>query len=321
MKILIKCLPNTYNILKTKKYGNHTGGYHVFNHYNTWKSQGHQVDFVGEEKFKIGWRDYDVLFFRGYNSFRLEEKSAKDLLTQFQGRKILYLEGGYEKNIGDFFDTIFIPEVQWHLDKWKVKYPDKDIRPIAWTCPELKLMDEGDNPYTTSEFKIIYTGIFNTRMLNIFKMLARKNYSIYLGGMYYDDKILRRFTKEEVKSLSINLHLIHKNTIFPFGYQFPFLRHADLALNLYAYNFEGALSSKLTEYLCSGLPVICEDTCPNRNRVIEYEAGMIVKWDDFDSLWMAIETIKQKKIDKQRIMDKARSFHNPEKICKEILND
>ncbi len=319
MKILIKCLNSTYHLLKIKKYPNHIGGYHVFNHFRTWKKLGHQVEFIGEKLTPNDWQNYDVLFFRGFNSFRNEAEFAIKILKEFKGKKILYLEGGDEGDIGQYFDTVFIPELPIILEKWKTKYPNKDIRPIAWTSPEFELMDTGDNPYPDKKFRIIFTGIFNNRYLNNFRDLAKLGENIVLGGIYYDGKICRRFTKEEMKSLPPNIQVIGSGGIFTFGTHFPYLRYADLAICFYPYKKPGALSSKLVEYLCCGIPVVGEDTVPNKNRILQYKAGLICKWNNFDSLYQTIYSAKCQSWDRQLIQDKARYFHNPDKICEEIL--
>ncbi len=320
MRILIKCHSGTYALMDKGGKGNHIGSYHNFLHYNVWKKQGHQVEFIGEELIPDNWQDYDILFFRGYNSFRQEYDFSVKILKEFKGKKILYIEGGDEKNIGQLFDTVFVPELSVNVEKWKVKYPKKDVRPIAWTSPEFDLIDKGDNPYPDKKFRIIYTGIFTNRFLDNLKELAKRGEYIALGGIYYDGKICRHFTVEEMKGLHPNIQIIGKqNGIFTFGEQFPYLRYADLAICFYAYPKPGGLSSKLTEYLVCGLPVVCEHSTPNSERVIQYDAGLIVDWNNLEMLYNAIQHIKATKYDKQQIQNKARYFHNPEKICKEIL--
>ena len=328
MKILIKSHNNTIGILKTGNIGNHISGYHNFLHRDIWRKQGHQVKFIGEKLIPDNWQDYDVLFFRGYHSFRDEWDFSMKILREFKGKKILYLEGGTEKNIGDYFDTVFIPEVPVHLEKWKKEYPNLDVRPIAWTCPEFKLLDNVTNPYPDKKFRLIYTGIYNDRHLNLIRKLAEKGEHIVLGGIYYDGKVLKGLTDEDVKNLlHPNIQLLNDTPlnkagkgIFTFGNQFAYLKHADCALGFYPYNMHnGSLSSKLTEFLCCGLPVVCDTPMPNGYRVLQYNAGLFIMWDDFDSLYNQIQEIKKLNYDKKQIMDKAKFFHNPDKICIEIL--
>jgi len=322
MKILIKTHEGTFKVIKNGMFENHISSYHNFNHNSNWQKQGHQVAFIKEDS---NWRDeidqYDVLFFRGYNSFRYQPEFAVELLKAFKGRKILYLEGTDENDIGQYFDTIFVPEIEMHYKQWVVKYlgQNKDIRMIPWTSPEFDLLDYGENPYHTSEFKVIYTGIFNERMLNIFKAVAEEGYLTYIGGSYYDGKILRELTDYEFVDFPRKLNLISRQHRFIFGQHFPFLRYADVALNLYAYDFEGALSSKLTEYLCCGLPVICEKTCPNRFRVSDFRAGAVVEWNNIKAILYAIEMIKESGISKEYIKQIAREHHDPYLICQKIL--
>ena len=323
MKILIKSHLSTETVIQTGKFGNHISSYHVFNHLQAWEKLGYEVHFT---TVAHDWENYDVLFFRGYNSFRPDLKNSIKMLKEFKGKKILYLEGlDNETNIGQYFDVIFIPELDSHYNKWKEKYPNKDIRKITWTSTDFELIDKGKNPYPDNKFRCIYTGIYNDRMLKTFNELAKMDENIVLGGIYYDGKVCRGLGENEVKELSSNIQIINNNTnpvcnrgLFEFGEQYPYLRYADVALNLYAYDFEGSLSSKLIDYLCCGLPVVCEDTCPNRYRVGDWD-GIIIKWNNFNELFNAIHAIKFQKLNKQEIMNKAREIHNPITICKEIL--
>lgn len=323
MKVLIKTNSYTHN-LEAKGIGNHIGTYWNFLHYDCFKQLGHEVTFY-EKTEKLpqitnNCEGYDILLCRGYLSLRYENEFLVKTLKTFKGRKILYLEGGDEGDIGQYFDTIFIPELKSIEDKWRKKYPNKDIRPISWTSVDFNFMDKDIvNPYPDNKFRTIYTGIFTQRFLDNLIKLANMGESIVLGGIYYDGKICRGFTKEEKEKLPSNLQLFSNNGIFLFGGHFPYLKYADLAICFYAYSFEGGLSSKLIEYLNCGLPVICEDTVPNRYRVEQYNAGSIIKWDDFNSLYEGIQKEKKLKRDKNDIKNKARNIHNPTKISEEIL--
>jgi len=310
--------------MKTGKCGNHISGYHVFNHLQAWEKLGHEVHFtVGD----YNYNNWDVLFFRGYNSFRPDINDSIKMLQEFKGKKILYLEGlDEETNIGEYFDVIFIPELNSTYNKWKEKYTTKDIRKIAWTSTEFEIIDTGKNPYPDKKFRSIYTGIYNDRMLTMLNRLALECEYIVLGGIYYDGKVCRGLGENEVKSLSPNMQIINNNInpvcnrgLFEFGEHYPYLRYADLAINLYAYNFEGSLSSKLIDYLTCGLPVVCEHTCPNRHRIDQYDAGIVVDWDNFDQLYRAIEKVKRLNYSKEGIQYAARQVHNPITICEEIL--
>lgn len=327
MKILIKTHPSTNSVIKSGKYGNHISGYHIFNHLRTWRKQGHTVNFIGLQNFVDASETYDVLFFRGFNSIRFEPEFGIQLLQNFKGKKILYLEGGdTDTDIGKYFDVVFTPETDATYNWWKKKYPNKDIRRIAWTCTELDIIDKDlNNPYPDDKFRCIYTGIYNDRMLGMFNEIA-KDFNVVLGGIYYDGKVCRGLGELEVDKLQPNIQIINNRInpvcnrgLFEFGEQYPYHLYADVGLNLYAYNFEGALSSKLIDYLVCGLFVVTEETCPNRHRLEEINGGISVKWDDIKGLKEVLGTIKSRNVVKESIKQKARAIFSPDVVCEEIL--
>lgn len=327
MKILIQAQPLTYSTLKQKSFPFHISAYHNFLHYNVWKKQGYEVNFYGEKTFEdkviTSYKGYDTLFFRGYNSFKPSLEFVKKTLSKFNGRKILYLEGADKYGVGEYFDTVFIPEVETHYNWWKEKFPKKDVRRIPWTCPEFALLDKDEsNPYKNNHFKLLYFGNIKQRYLKIIKKLAEKGEHIILGGMLSNPPAMcRGFMKNEIKNLHPNITLINKarGGLFTFGTQFSYLKFADLGLCFYPRKKEGSLISKMTEYLCCGLSVIGENSIPNRNRIIECNGGQIVEWDNFNELYDAIQKEKEVKRNKKEIMKKARGIYNPYKICEEIL--
>jgi hypothetical protein len=324
MKILIKAHGATYALLDNMCNCNHVGGYWNFLHYNCFKQLGYEVAFYGSTevlpKIVNNHVGFDILFCRGYNGIRYEHDFLVEGLKTFRGKKILYLEGGDENDIGQYFDVVLVPELGKDVDKWKARYPQKDIRLATWPAAEVSFMDANvDSPYPDDKFRIIYTGIFTQRFLDDMIKLANLGEYIVLGGIYYDGKQCRGFTKEERTNLPTNIQVISDNGIFNYGVHFPYLRHADLALGFYAYSFEGSLSSKLIEYLNFGLPVVCEDTVPNRNRVKQYDAGTIVKWGNFEDLYAGIQKEKEMRRNKGDIMTKARAVHDPMAISRGIL--
>lgn len=328
MRILIMAQPMTYSSLHSWGIGNHISSYHNFLHYDIWKEQGHDVKFYGQ-KIKIpslekygqffteNYNGYDMIFFRGYNSF-IPKEFAVETLKNFKGKKILYLEGGDKYNIGQYFDIIFIPEIPEIYKKWKEKFPNKDIRYIAWTCPRFSLLDKNEhNPYKDDKFRIIYMGTLFDRYVNILKKLAEKGENIVIGGMYHGGKFFRDFTTEELNSFPENIEIINKG-IFVFGSNFNYLKHADLGINFYPQLKPGCLSSKITEYLCCGLPIITECSASNAYRVNQCKAGSLVKWNNFNEIYEAVIKEKEIKRDKLKIKTEARQIHNPENICKKI---
>ena len=131
ISILIKSHPSTQPIINIGKFPTHVSGYWNFLHKKIWESFGHTVTFIGEDGCISDWKKYDILFFRGYNSFRYQPDFAINLLKGFRGKKILYLEGFEENDIGQHFDTVFIPELDVHYDMWKKKYPNINRNPVC----------------------------------------------------------------------------------------------------------------------------------------------------------------------------------------------
>ena len=172
------------------------------------------------------------------------------------------------------------------------------------------------NPYTTTE-NIVFTGIYNNSYIDTLRYLANKGLNVYLGGIYYDGKICRGISTEEINCE--NIHLITVNGLFNFGTIYNYIRYADVALGLYPADFEGGLSSKITEYLALGCPVISENTLPNSYRIIQCNGGCITDYNNPEKLYTNIKFELNKNRDRKNIMDRARLIFNPETICKNIL--
>lgn len=331
MKILIKTHSATY-LKDMRGLGNHISGYWNFLQYDCFKQLGHEVMFYGQRAIPDFVTDkhegYDVLLCRGYNSLRSGET---DFITRglktFKGKKILYLEGTDENNLGQYFDVVIVPETPVIAQEWRVKYPNKNIKMLPWTSLMFDFIDKDtNNPYPNDgKYRSIFTGILIKRFLDGFIELAKRGENIVLGGLYYDGKTCRGFTGEEMKALPPTIQIInpHRGGIFTLGEHFPYLKHADLGLSPREHSGEwadrGSLSAKLIEYLCCGLPVVCEDATSNRQRVTEYNAGTIVPWKNVNAMYEAIQKEKALRRNKQEIQTKARAVHDPLKISKEML--
>ena len=109
MKILIKAQYGTYVYLDNKEM-THVSFYWNFLHRNIWSKQGYDVKFIGREAkgndIISSHEGYDLLFFRGINSYKAEEKYVLNLLTEFKGIKILYLEACKTLPFMKHFDRI-----------------------------------------------------------------------------------------------------------------------------------------------------------------------------------------------------------------------
>lgn len=337
MKILIKATIETKMVIKRKGFYWHSACYYPFSFYKGFKELGYEVKFYGDTSMKqvidgieyeiiTDYTGYDVMFWRGLESFVFDKPFAYKTAQKFKGIKCISLGTKSKHPILNNFDYIMPTEEDDFVNFYNKEFPSLKVVKIPLASPCFDFVDkEETNPYSNNNFKIIFTGIIHSRYLNFMTKLAEKGLNIYLGGTYYPDKErvaktgVRPFKDEEIKQLHPNIHLLTSNGRFNYGYQFKYLKHADIGLAFYPANFPFALSCKLTDYLICGLPVIAEHTIPNSKRIIELNAGQIVKWNNWNEMYSAILKEKEIKRDRLIIKKEARGIFNIHDNCNEIL--
>lgn len=338
MKILIKASIETKNVIKRKGYYWHSANYYPFSFYKTFKELGHNVKFYGDTALKTvidnveyeiitDYTGYDMMFWRGLESFVFDKPFAIKTAKEFPGIKCISLGTKSKHPILKYFNYIMPTEEDYFVEFYQKEMPTIKTIKIPLASPCFDFVDKEDiNPYNNNDFKIIFTGIIHSRYLNYIIKLAEKGEKIYLGGTYYPDKEriaktgVRPFKPEEIKELHPNIKLISPNGRFNYGYQFKYLKYANVGLAFYPANFSFALSCKITDYLVCGLPTIAEHTIPNATRITQLNAGQIVKWSNFDSMYKAVLKEKEIQRNRKKIIEDARKLFNIRDNCKLILN-
>ena len=338
MKILIKASIETKNVISRKGYYWHAANYFPFSFYKTFKELGHDVKFYGDKLMKTtideveyeiinDYTGYEMMFWRGLESFVFDKKFANETAKGFKGIKCISLGTKTHHPILNNFDYIMPTEADYFIEFYKSNFPNLKVVKIPLASPCFDFVDKDiSNPYKSDEFKIIYTGIIHGRYLSYLNKMARKGEHIYLGGTYYPraERIagtgIRPFTEEEIKTIfDPNLKLISPNGRFNYGYHFRYLKHADVGLVFYPASTPQSLSCKINDYLVCGLPTIAEDTIPNAKRITQLNAGQIVKWSNFDAMYDAVKREQDLKRDRNKIQEDARGIFNIENNCKLII--
>lgn len=338
MRILIKASIETKMVIKRKGYYHHSACYYPFSFYRTFKELGHEVKFYGDTALKnvinnveyeiiTDYTGYDMMFWRGLESFVFDKKFASLTASNFKGIKCISLGTKSHYSILNNFDYMMPTEDERFVKFYKNNFPSLKVVKIPLASPCFDFVDkDNSNPYKDDKFKIIYTGIIHGRYLDYLNKMASKGEQVYLGGTYYPLKErqagtgVRPFTELEIKTLlHPNVTLITHNGRFNYGYQFRYLKHANVGIVFYPASAPQSLSCKITDYLVCGLPVIAEDTIPNAKRITQLKAGQIVKWSDFNSMYDAIKREQDLKRDRNKIQIEARKIFNIKDNCKLIL--
>lgn len=328
MKIGIKTFYGTYSRFANNDFESHCATYYTFLFRDIFRSLGLQCDFIGDKEIKgeifTNYNDYDAIVFWGLESFSFD-KYSEQLLKTFKGKKILYITAQVKQDIIQHFDYIFCAELPDYKQFYEINYPNTIINVVPFASPMFDFMDKTtSNPYSSNNKKIIYTGIITGRYLTLLNTIADLPYDLYVGGIYAppDGTGCRPFNTQEIPSLfSSKVKFIHSNVKFPYGYHFPYLKHADLGLNFYPSTGlkSKPVNSKIIDYLCCGLPIICEDECPNSFRITNFNAGNLVKWNNINDILNGINKTLNQSFDKNTIQQDARELFNPLMVGKKML--
>lgn len=338
MKILIKASIETKMVIGRGGYYHHSACYYPFSFYKTFKELGHDVKFYGDTALKntidgveyeiiTDYTGYEMMFWRGLESFVFDKKFANKTAKEFKGIKCISLGTKSRYDILNYFDYMMPTEDERFVEFYKKNFPNLKVVKIPLASPCFDFVDkDNSNPYKDDNFKIVYTGIIHGRYLNYLNKMAEKGEKIYLGGTYYPRKErqagtgVRPFKEEEIKTLlHPNINLITHNGRFNYGYQFKYLKYANVGLVFYPASTPQSLSCKITDYLVCGLPVIAEDTIPNAKRITQLNAGQIVGWNDFNAMYDAVKKEQDMKRDRNNILQKARKLFNIKDNCKLII--
>jgi len=338
MRILIKASIETKNVIKRNGYYWHSACYYPFSFYKTFKELGHEVKFYGDTALKntidgveyeiiTDYTGYDMMFWRGLESFVFDKEFALLTAKNFKGIKCISLGTNSRYPILNHFDYMMPTEDERFVEFYQKNFTNLKVFKIPLASPCFDFVDKDDsNPYPDDKFKIVYTGIIHGRYLSYLNKMAEKGEQIYLGGTYYPraERLagtgVRPFNEEEIKSLlHPNINLITHNGRFNYGHQFKYLKHANVGLVFYPAPKPLSLSCKITDYLVCGLPVVAEDTVPNAKRITDINAGQIVKWSNFNAMYDAIKREQDMKRDKSVIKQKAREIFNIKDNCKLII--
>jgi len=328
MKILIKSSLETYMVLNKKDYLWHSCCYYPFLFYECFRSLGHDVKFYGDISIEglitNELTEYDLIFWCEIPSFGWKKEESLKVLSTFKGKNAFYIPTCYDLEEGKkYFDYIFVAECKEYKDYYIKEIPNAVVEIIPWISPSFEFIDRVQtNPYKDNGFKVIYTGIIKSRYLRILNYLAEMGENIYLGGTYFKkgETLVRAFTKEEIEGVvHPKIKLITSDATFTYGYHFNWLKYADVGINFYPAYEAGAVSSKITDYLVSGLPVISEYPAPNNFRLLDLNAGQITEWNSPQKLYDTIQKEKQIKRNRDNILKKARDLFNPLEVCKKII--
>lgn len=330
MNILIKATQDTYNTLQKGFISCHCAQYYTFLFKDIFTKLGHNVKFYGktilDSDITNNFEGYDCIIFWGLESFIADKEFSEQILKNFKGKKILYITAQVTDEIIKHFNYIFATEMEFYKDSYNKNFPNIKTYIIPFCAPLYDFVDKNiKNPYIEKKFKIIYTGIITDRYLRILNNLAQHGENIYIGGIYKKDGEIycRHFKPEEIKTIiHKKIKLITPEVNFIYGYHFNYLKYASVGLNFFPCP-EGKsrpINSKIIDYLICGLPIISEEFAPNNYRITDLKAGIIVKWNDFNSLLKAIEKEKKTTRDRQSIQKEARKIFNALEIGKQIIN-
>ena len=330
MKILIKTFYGTYEALQNKHFESHCSTYYTYLFREIFRRLGHECNFLGATEVPneiiTNYKDYDVLFFWGLESFLFDLNYSTSVLQNCTGKKILYITTQTKYDIFKYFDYIFPTEIQEYVSFYQTKYPQSKVQLIPFASPMFDLIDkETDNPYNDLNKKVIYTGIVTGRYINVLNYLVEHGINLYVGGIYAtpDAKGCRAFTEQELKELfNPNIKWLSKNGNFEYGSHFKYLKHADVGLNFYPSIGLASkpINSKIIDYLVCGLPIVSEDESPNSYRLHQLNAGFTAKWFDLPQILDTVHKALNTDWNKEQIQIDARKIFNPLTIGQQILD-
>jgi glycosyltransferase involved in cell wall biosynthesis len=336
MKILIKANPETKRIIENGNYSHHCCYYYPFSFYKTFQELGHEVKMFGEiaikgmiygEEYEIitDYTGYDMMFWRALESYVFDKEFSLKTITEFKGIHCFHLGSNVNDDFLKNFNYIFPAEMLYYEPFYRNLYPNTKIKFVNFHSPCFDFLDrDSRNPYPkdNTDFKLIYTGLFQKRYLKLMIRLAEKGEKIWLAGQYRtNDKSgnYHLLTDDIKKTIHPNITLLTPTGVTSVGDHFPWLKYADAGLNFYPDSYSGAISSKIIEYLCCGLPVICDNVTPNSFRITELNAGSLYKFNDFNSLYKAVLKEKKLRRNKEEIKNKAREVFDIKKVCSTML--
>lgn len=320
MKVLI-CTSS-----RTEHIGSHCADHYPLLFKKIFEALGHSAEFAGPniagDPFRARISEFDVAFFWGLESYVFYPEYAESLLNEFKGKKVLYITVARNEALFKKFDIIVGADVPSYKSFYTRHCPRARVELLPFASPMFDWVDlDKTDPYCGAEHpRLVYTGLMTQRQLSCFYALAQAGYVLHVGGKFLPEEgTSRPFTLAEVKGLHPNIRLIAPYGRFPYGAHWPWLRYADLALNVYPSRVGNAVSSKLVDYLVCGLPVVSEESAPNNFYLRAYNAGLTCRWNDPADMVAKVKQALSMKWDRESIRAKARKAFDPLSVGKAIM--
>ena len=183
---------------------------------------------------------------------------------------------------------------------------------LPWGCPLVPDNLADPYPYPKKDrIRVIYTGVtYTERHLKVLNSLASDSrIDLWVAAVFSKGGVTKETRGD---TLHPNLNLI--SDIVPYngnpgpvryGDTWPFITHADVAININSGPSTDAISTKLYEYLGCGTPIVSEDAVPNAGDIITLKAGKVVKQGGIKNIAEAILSTDWSKIDRKNLKKQA----------------